>query len=174
MKFVYLTTLSLTIAFAGCNPTPDFDSIPKIEYAGISKTEQTDPVSGKKSDRVTVTVSFQDKEGDLGAAVSEYNDPAFISQYDDWGNYELITVIKELNGELTEMVFTEDKPKWFPVMKTDKGTGAIKGKLDLNFDRRRGNSMVMIEQKFKIRIRDRALHYSNQIETDFITLPGYR
>lgn len=170
---------ALLIAFcaslSGCVPTPDFDSVPRIEYASIDQSTETDPSTNKKlRENVIITVTFEDKEGDLGATADERSDDNFIARYGKTGNYELVTLTKQLNGHWDERIMSIDSMMWMPILKPDGKPGSIKGKLDLKVYRPYGNSSVDVEQKFKVRIRDRALHYSNQVETDIITVPGYR
>jgi hypothetical protein len=173
MKAVSSSIFFLAV-LSGCYNPPEFSSVPRIEYASIEKFPEIDPISGGKTDKVVVTITFEDGDGDLGASAAELSDDAFKDRYGDSGSYELITVRKLPNGSLDERIYLEDKFKWIPILKTDGTKGAIKGKLDMNVFRRYGNSSVMVEEKYKIRIRDRALQYSNQVETDFISVPAYQ
>jgi hypothetical protein len=171
MRTVYKISC-IPLLLAACNPAPDFDSVPRIEYVGVTQTTVTDE-RGQKEDKIAVTLAFEDGEGDLGATADERGNPEFTEPYGPAGNYELVTVRKNADGSVTEFVYSQDKPKWMPILKTDNAKGPLKGKLDLNFTRSYANSTKMVEEKYKIRIKDRALHLSNQIETDFITVPGY-
>ncbi|MCF0040200.1 hypothetical protein [Dyadobacter fanqingshengii] len=170
---------ALLIAFcaslSGCLPKPDFDSVPRIEYASIVQSPESDPLTGKKlQENVVITVTFEDKDGDLGATADERSDETFNSIYGKRGNYELVTLTKNVDGSWDERILSSDSTMWMPVLKPDGKAGPIKGKLDYELKKPYGNNSVNIEQKFKVRIRDRALHYSNQVETDIVTVPGYR
>ncbi|MCF0060083.1 hypothetical protein MUK70_12605 [Dyadobacter chenwenxiniae] len=175
MKLSTTIIVAFCTSLSGCLQTPDFDSVPRIEYAAIDQFPETDPVTKEKlREKVVITVTFEDKEGDLGATADERSDEDFKARYGKTGNYELVTLTKQLNGSWDERILSVDSVMWMPILKPDGKPGAIKGKLDLQVDRIYGNTTVDVEQKFKVRIRDRALHYSNQVETDVVTVPGYR
>jgi hypothetical protein len=168
--FIILAGITL-----GCVDIPDFDNIPKIYYNGIDQFPEIDDSTGKKiREQVIITIDFEDGDGDLGTTDAERSDPDFTAPYGDWGNYELITARKGADGKWTESILAEDNFKWMPILKPDGKPGPIKGKLDLNTSFLYGNSTVPVYVRFKIRIRDRALHLSNQVQTDSILVPGYK
>ncbi|MCF2487870.1 hypothetical protein [Dyadobacter sp. CY347] len=175
MKVVRALVIVFSASLAACVPAPDFDSVPRIEYSAIDQSTETDPLTGKKlRENIVITVTFEDKDGDLGATADERSDETFQSIYGKRGNYELVTFTKNPDGSWDERILSSDSTMWMPILKPDGKAGPIKGKLDYELRRPYGNSSVDIEQKYKVRIRDRALHYSNQVETDIITVPGYR
>ena len=159
-------------AALGCVDIPDFDDAPKIYYSGVSQYTTESETTGKKDrEYVTITIDFEDGNGDLGATSQELMDSSFLDPYGDWGNYELITLQKTENGTWIEINKDDNRYKWMPNLKPDGKQGPIKGKLDFNANFPYFNSGVMRYVKFKVRIRDRALHVSNQIETDSILVP---
>jgi len=160
------------IALASCVDIPDFSDTPTIYYNGIDQYTFTD-ASGN-GEKVIITIDFEDGNGDLGASPEEYSSAEFKKQYGNWGNYELVTARKLANGQWLESILSEDSVKWLPILKPDGKPGPIKGKLDLNTSFLKGNSSIPVTLKFKIRIRDRALNVSNQIETDTVVVPGNR
>ncbi|MCE6989417.1 hypothetical protein [Dyadobacter sp. CY323] len=174
MKIAFPFLVFSTIAFSGCFNPPDFNSVPRIEYASIGKVTEIDPITSAKTDKVTITITFEDGDGDLGASAAELADEKFRNSYGGSGTYELVTVRKQADGSEKEYILSEDNGKWIPLLKIDNNKGPLKGKLDLNIPKRYANTMVPVEEKYKIRIRDRAMQYSNQVETDYITIPGYR
>ncbi|TLU99412.1 hypothetical protein [Dyadobacter luticola] len=175
MKLKVSLFLMCGVALASCVDIPDFDDTPKIYYNGIDQFTEVNDSTGKNvRENVVITVDFEDGDGDLGASADERSDSSFIRPYGTWGNYELVTARKGADGKWTESILAEDQYKWMPILKPDGKPGPIKGKLDLNTSFLYGNSTVPITVKFKVRIRDRALHVSNQIETDSILVPGYR
>lgn len=175
MKVGNVLLIGFCASLTGCLQTPDFDSVPRIEYASIDQSTESDPATNKKlRENVIITVTFEDKDGDLGATAEERSDEDFKARYGKAGNYELVTLTKQLDGSWDERILVVDSVMWMPILKPDGKPGPIKGKLDLQVDRAYGNSSVTLEQKFKVRIRDRALHYSNQVETDIVAVPGYR
>ncbi len=160
---------------SGCVEIPKYDDTPSIYYNGVDQFTEIDDVTNKKiRENVIITIDFEDGDGDLGASSVERIDSSFIGKYGDWGNYELVTIRKELDGSWTESILSEDKVKWLPLLKPDGKSGPLKGKLDLTFPYNYANSTVPITIKYKVRIRDRALRVSNQIETDTVVVPGYR
>lgn len=170
MKLKVSLFLMFAVALTGCVDIPDFDDTPKIYYNGVDQFTEINDSTGKKiRENVIITIDFEDGDGDLGASVEERADTTH-----GWGNYELVTATKGADGKWTERILAEDRFKWMPILKPDGKPGPIKGKLDLNTSFLYGNSTVPVTTKFKVRIRDRALHVSNQIETDSIQVPGYR
>ncbi|PWJ58371.1 hypothetical protein CLV98_104230 [Dyadobacter jejuensis] len=164
----------IMLAVGGCVEIPDYDATPEIFYNGIDQfTELNATTNEKVRENVIITIDFTDGDGDLGVSTEERSDSAFIKPYGDWGNYELVTVRKLADGTWQEFILSEDKVKWMPLLKPNGKSGPIKGKIDLNTSYLYGNSTVPVTLKFKVRIRDRALRVSNQIETDTISVPGY-
>lgn len=183
MKLKVSLFILLAVAAAGCVDIPDFSDTPKIYYNGISQETRTDTVLGipQETEVVTVTIDFEDGDGDLGASNVEVQDTVnFTSRYRNvpgWnleGNYELVTLIQQKDSSWAESILDGDKFKFFPLLKTDGKAGPIKGKLDLNARYRRLNSATPTKLKFKVRIIDRAFHISNQIETDPVSVPLWR
>lgn len=174
MKLKVSLFILLAVA-AGCVDIPDFSDTPAIYYNGISQDVRVDTILGipQESEIVTVTVNFEDGDGDLGASTAEIQDTEnFTKNYRNapgWNleaNYELVTMIQQRDSSWSEMVMAGDSFKFFPLLKVDGKAGPIKGKLDLNTRFRRLNTAVPTKVKFKVRIIDRAFRVSNQIETD--------
>ena len=174
MNFKTLLFFACALALASCVDIPDFSDTPQIFYNGVDQSTETDSSGKKIRENVVITVDFEDGDGDLGASSEERSNPEFTARYGSWGNYELVTARKGTNGQWTESILAGDSLKWMPILKPDAKPGPIKGKLDLNTSFLYGNSTVPITLKFKVRIRDRALRVSNQIETDSVVVPGYR
>lgn len=172
MKLKVTLFFVAAIALASCVEIPDYDVVPKIYYNSISQYTVYDS-SGKKSEEVvTLTIDFEDGDGDLGVSAEDRNDSI---KYQDWGNYELVTMTKNEDGSWTEGIRDVDKIKFMPILKPDMKNGPIKGKLDLNDRYAYSNSSVNKTLKFKVRIRDRAMHVSNQtLESDTVVVPGLR
>jgi hypothetical protein len=160
-------------ALAACIHTPDFDTIPRISYNSIDSETELD-VNGKKvQENITISIEFEDGDGDLGVTEAEINDyDNFRPAYGNWGNYELVTSRLE-NNQWVDRILAPDSVKFFPLLKKDGKKGPIKGKLDLHSSAKYSNSSVPVTIKYKVRIRDRALRVSNQIETDTICVPGF-
>jgi hypothetical protein len=170
MKLKILLFLITSIALASCVDIPDFDDTPRIFYNSIDTQPEYDANGKKVQENITVTIDFEDGDGDLGASDAEIADSV---KYRDWGNYELVTSTLT-NGRWVDRINTVDLFKWFPDLKPDGKSGPIKGKLDLHTTAIYFDSSVPVTIKYKVRIRDRALRVSNQIETDSITVPGFQ
>jgi hypothetical protein len=169
MKLKILLFFITAIALASCVDIPDFDDTPRIFYNSIDTQTELDTNGKKIQENITVTIDFEDGDGDLGASDAEIADSV---KYRDWGNYELVTSTLT-GGKWVDQIYAIDKFKWFPDLKPDGKSGPIKGKLDLHTTAIYFNSSVPVTIKYKVRIRDRALRVSNQIETDSITVPGF-
>ena len=184
MKLKVSLFLLFAVSMAGCVDIPNFDETPRIYYNGIDQYTETDTVSGKlqRTEMVTITVDFEDGDGDLGASSEDVQKTDFTSAYKNvpgWGmpaNYELVTMIQNRDSSWSETVMEGDSFKFFPLLKPDGKAGPIKGKLDLKIPFRYLDNAVLTKVKFKVRIIDRAFHISNQLDppTDEVTVPVYR
>jgi hypothetical protein len=172
------------IGLGSCVDIPDYSTTPFIQYNSISQYTETDTVSGRPQsvEVVTITIDFQDGDGNLGATSEETNDPEFTEQYTkvpNWG--------REANYELTPMMLAEDGKTWidapsssienfkfFSYLKPDGKTGPIKGKLEYTSRFYYSGSTKPQKRKFKVRIIDRAFNISNQTEpSDEVTVPVF-
>jgi hypothetical protein len=172
MKLKICLFFVAAIALASCVDIPNFSDTPTIYYNGIQQYTVLDTAGNKSEEKVIITIDFEDGDGDLGVTSEERSDTV---KYKDWGNYELVTMTKQLDGKWTEAIRSEDRKKFMPVLKPDGKPGPIKGKLDLNTSFKYSRSAVPITLKFKVRIRDRAFHVSNQTpESDTVVVPGFR
>ncbi|MEO6684862.1 MAG: hypothetical protein ABIN24_02815 [Dyadobacter sp.] len=174
MKIRILLFCVFALALSGCDPTPDFNTVPSISYNSIGSATELDSNGKKIRENVTISIDFEDGDGNLGATESEINDYVnFRPPYGNWGNYELITARFE-NNKWVERIMTTDSIKFFPLLKVDGKIGPIKGKLDLHTTAFYTNNTKPVLFKFKVRIRDRSLHVSNQVVTDSLYLPYYQ
>jgi hypothetical protein len=184
MKLKVSLFLFLAVWSAGCVDIPDFGDTPVIYFNGITQDIQIDTVSGReqKTEVVTVTLDFEDGDGDLGASSDDVQKTDFTSAYEKvpgWGvpaNYELITMVQNKDSSWSERIMEGDSFKFFPLLKPDGKPGPIKGKLDLKIPFRYLGSAVPTKVRFKVRIIDRAFHISNQLEIkeeDAVTVPVY-
>ncbi|WP_138478984.1 hypothetical protein [Dyadobacter bucti] len=170
MKFKVFLFVIFAVTAAGCVDIPDFEDSPVIYYNGIDHYTGLSDL-GAKIEYVTITVDFEDGNGDLGVSAEERSDTVFTLPYGGWGNYELVTARRGADGKWTESILSTDQVMWMPILKPDGKPGPIKGKLDLNTKFPYSNSSVQSWVRFKVRIRDRALNVSNQISTDSILVP---
>lgn len=183
MKYKLPALLLPVIALSGCVDIPDFSNTPTIYYNGISQFTEIDTLdvgTVQRYETVILSVRFEDGDGDLGENVQDLQNPEVSAAYaraSGWGlpaNYEAVTMTKQPNGSWNEAVFSGDSVNFFPVLKTDGKPGPIKGVLDMYIRNPIGNTSVMAERRYKVRIIDRAFHISNQIEVpeeDAVTVP---
>ena len=172
MKLKVSLFVVFAVAAAGCVDIPDFGDTPVIYYNGVDQYTDVDD-RGVKTEYVTITVDFEDGDGDLGVSAEERSDTVFTEPYGNWGNYELVTARRGTDGKWTESILDADQYKWMPILKPDGKPGPIKGKVDLSTSFPYGGSAVQRWVRFKVRIRDRALHVSNQVPTDSILVPVF-
>ena len=174
MKIAILLCFVIVLTLSSCDPIPDFNTIPSITYNSIGSETELDANGIKLRENVTISIDFEDGDGNLGATESEINDYVnFRPRYGNWGNYELITSRLE-NNKWVERIMVTDSVKFFPLLKVDGKVGPIKGKLDLHTTAYYTNNTKPVLFKFKVRIRDRSLHVSNQVVTDSLYLPYYQ
>lgn len=159
--------LLICLLTASCVDTPDFNDIPKIYYNSVEQHTDTNAL-GNKVEKIIISIDFEDGNGDLGASDSERSN---LAKYADGrGNYELITCTFE-NNAWVERFSSLDSNKFFPELKLDGKSAPIKGRLDLNTEAPYSNSAKLVLHKWKVRIRDRSMKFSNQIVTDSILVP---
>ncbi|SEI60526.1 hypothetical protein SAMN04487995_1612 [Dyadobacter koreensis] len=157
----------MSVLVASCVDLPEFNDTPKIYYNSIDHYPDTNSL-GNKVEKIIISIDFEDGNGDLGASEAERNNS--VKYADGKGNYELITCTFE-NNMWVERFSSLDHNKFFPELKPDGKSAPIKGKLDLNTEAPFSNSANLVLHKWKIRIRDRSLKFSNQVVTDSILIP---
>lgn len=164
-----LFLILMPLGLFSCVDIPDFDKTPRIEFNSITKetVEMTD-FSTQTIDKVTITVNFEDGDGDLGVTSEDANADKYKES--GWVNYQLTTYVRQRNGTFQKVDFIEDAMMFFPVLKPDGVPGPIKGKLDLHKDHFHTIYSQPNVVKYEVKIRDRAMNVSNVIETDTITV----
>ena len=173
---------SLLLAVAGgavssCLNPPDYSDTPSISNANVSFQQRLTGNLGVR-DSLVLSVNYQDGNGDLGLSV---DDTAGVYAYQGGNNrnnnnYFLQPYIKDGQGNFQP--YADPNPKLnyngrFPRITAD-GTKAAPVKGVLNYSQsfglgspfRPGNVV-----HFVISIEDRALHESNQVTTNDITIP---
>lgn len=160
--------LLIGIAFpilSACYKEPDFSTIPSIEYVGFQKQIRLDQFSAANKDSVTISLKFQDGDGDLGYSTDEVKDAYQTSNY----NY-VVRPFRKKNGKLTEYTPLESLSGYFPRLKKDDKPNPIEGVLDYSIDFPHPFTPKRDSLQFQIYIKDRAGNVSNIIETDIIVL----
>ena len=169
----YLFVLGLGLVLSSCFNEPNYSDTPVIEFKGIDRYTKAagSGVGQSKRDSVVITIGFKDGTGDLGNSLPlSKADSTLYRSNGGWGNYEIKT-FRFINKQYVELVQAINTTLIFPDLTKDKPKGAIEGLLEFNQIFQYGLSYKLYPTKFRIKIRDRALHESNVIETDTISVP---
>jgi hypothetical protein len=159
--------LMLTISTIGCFEPPNYSETPEIQFNNIDKYTTNDAFSGSKRDSVILTIDFKDGNGDLGEDAAGRSK----GEYNAWGNYQLRTFKRIEGNKFEEVAQAANNKIFFPDLRPDRKKGPLEGKLDYSLYFPYSRSAKLTVVKFRIRIRDRALNLSNEIETDTISVP---
>lgn len=163
-KGLFFITL-LSFGASSCFKAPDFPTTPVIEYVGFQKIVRLDQTSAANKDSVTITLKFQDGDGDLGYSSAERDIAAKAQNY----NY-VVKAFRKKNGRITEFTPLESLSGYFPRLKLDDKIGPIEGTLDYSIDFLHPFTFKRDSLQFQIFIKDRAGNISNTIETEMIVV----
>lgn len=159
-NFIFITSIVLIIS--SCSKGPEFDTKPLIRFEKIVVKSYIDPNTTAKTDSITITLHFEDGDGDLGVDLSDTSesDNYYVTTFiKDNGTYSVLNLPIELGGKFEELA-----PTGY--------IGPIDGSLDYtilipesaatsNPDLDKGDTL-----KFGVYISDEAGNLSNSIETD--------
>ncbi|MVM33440.1 hypothetical protein GO755_25615 [Spirosoma sp. HMF4905] len=171
LRYAFILSLSLTVT--ACFTEPQYSNVPQIEFKGLSRytLEGGSGVGQQKRDSLVITIGFKDGDGDLGNNIPLSSlDSGRYTQAGGWGNYR-ITAYRLENDQYQAITSGENTTLYFPQLSREGQKGAIEGSLDLHQIYHYGTSYKNYVTKYRIQIRDRNLHVSNEIETDTITVP---
>lgn len=184
----YAALLALMgVGVASCISPPDYSDTPEISFKSITSVP-FDSVNERGSpagsyNRVTVTISFKDGDGDLGLANEDINPPYAATNPNGtpnkyYNNY--FFAIQERNGDGTFSDFVLPNPDLnynsrYPRLEPDtQGDRKQPLKGDLSFKQAFGTGSPPFVKgrtiRFRISIADRALHESNEIFTAPLTI----
>jgi hypothetical protein len=156
-----------------CFVEPNYSDTPEIRYLSLSKytLEAGSGVGRPKRDSLIVTINFQDGTGDLGENTQDTARQRTVFGKETWGNYEVKTFQLISPNKYEELPLAVLSKLYFSKLTRDGQKGSIEGVLDFSqiFPYQRNYKLVPV--KFQVRIRDRALHVSNIIETDTLSVP---
>ncbi len=175
---VFIFVLLCFVFFQRCYEKPSFSFVPEISPGSLSKVTIADGLSGTSEDIITVGINFRDGDGDLGLDPS---DPP-VDEFDENGdrnplynNYFVDILIQE-GEDFVPIVFPDENVVFdgrFRRLLAEDKRNPIEGELRREIRFFNGpnpnvgippNSLI----KFRIKIRDRALNLSNEIESDTI------
>jgi hypothetical protein len=94
--------LSISILITACPTPPEFDLVPSIEYEGVEFSQRNDTTGSGQiltKDVISLTISFEDGNGDLGFRRNEFNPP-----------YDFFDLILDEEGELIFFGSSPDLP----------------------------------------------------------------
>jgi hypothetical protein len=171
---------ALLLAGAGitsCLSPPDYPDTPEIGFKSIQQ-RRVDTLTGV-FDRVIVTVSFKDGDGDLGLGIEDINppfneiDPITKQPNRYYNNYFFQPQIQRNPGQFEDYNLAFSYNGRYPRLSPSDQGGRkepLKGDLNFKVDFFQGTFPPKSVVRFKVRIADRALHESNEVTTDPITL----
>jgi len=179
-----LSLLVGSLAVSSCIDRPDFPDTPEIQFKNL-QVQRVDTTIGV-FDRVTITISFKDGDGDLGLSpddtmppYQEFIPPGTTNRNPNYYNYFIQPQRKE-GGVFVDVVnpppfgFVGEYNSRFPRLEPNSEKAApLQGDLrfrirfDLGAPFQPGD-----EVRFLVSIKDRALNQSNAITTSsFIVAP---
>lgn len=165
----------ILILFNACIAEPNYSDVPSISFTGIQNVAS---ITQQRADSVTISLSFQDGDGDLGLSSSDSLPPFSLFNTDGtenefFFNY-FVTFEKKINGNFEIVTFPNTNTPIslngrFPPLNTLERQATLEGDLHYSFLVFYGGSFSPIQEndtlRFKIKIADKTLHLSNEIET---------
>jgi len=164
-RYIFLAIVSIYFSWvvSSCISKPEFAIEPAIEFDRISVDRVLD-ILGNVTDSVTISIRFQDGDGDLGAFTGDTEDNFFVELF------------QFRNGQFVKFTTPDTSLNFngvFPDLNAE-GTGPIEGTLIYSFPSIRSETYrrLNIPQndvwKFQVSIKDRAGNVSNTVFTDSI------
>ena len=164
-RYIFLTIITLYVAWAAtsCISKPKFPLRPSISFDQIRVDKVLD-ILGNVADSVTISINFQDGDGDLGAFAGDTTDNFFVNLFYLRGGQFVRFIppdsVLNFNGV-------------FPDLNAE-GQGPIEGTLIYSFPSIRSATYTQLNipqndvWKFQVYIKDRAGNFSDTIFTDSI------
>lgn len=167
-KYCVLISI-ITLFICSCERPPDYDKTPKIEFKSVQKVVNIGDISLAKQDSVTITLAFQDGDGDLGMSTENVGTEPYVDFYKR--NYHA-TLYKRVKGIYKEVFSLEGEPIEYggvfpPLVDQD---GPIDGDLNYHIIISHNNAQILEAfdtLRFEVFIIDRDLNQSNTVVTDF-------
>lgn len=161
---------------SSCLTAPDYPIEPEISFKSIKDQRVSSP-SGIY-DTITVTVSFRDGDGDLGLS-NEDIDPPYnrlnsdntVNRY--YNNYFFQPEQLVAGSTTWTPVYTGSYDSRYPRLTDSEKAEPIKGDLNIGLKFYEASFPVGAQVRFRVSIADRALHESNVVVTDPITIQPY-
>lgn len=168
-----MVAVALAATLTACFNEPDYSDTPEIRLVGPPVKVTLEAGSGvgqARRDSVIMTIRVQDGTGDIGEDTRDTSRQRTIFGKETWGNYEVKT-FEFVNGTYKELPAGDNSKLFFPRSPLSSQKGAVEGDIDFSqvFFYQRPFRLAPV--RFQVRIRDRALHVSNTIVTDTISVP---
>lgn len=100
--FYSIFILSISLLLTACPTPPEFNMVPYIEYENVEFSQRSDTTGSGQiltNDVISLTISFEDGDGDLGFRSNEFNDP-----------YDFYDLILDSQGNLIFFGSSPDLP----------------------------------------------------------------
>ncbi|MGV3504321.1 MAG: hypothetical protein ACO1O1_11480 [Adhaeribacter sp.] len=163
--------LAILLTAFGCNKPPEYPVEPNISFKAIEHY----PVftQGVKKDSLIIVTRFEDGDGDLGLSSEEVNHPPY-NQGDNNLNYLVETFVKRQGATSFEEIDLPATSGRFFRLSPDNRVGPLEGDLRYSGIKVPAQNIFNLKAgdliKFRVQIRDRALHLSNTVETSAHTI----
>ncbi|RPD48362.1 hypothetical protein DNI29_06965 [Hymenobacter sediminis] len=183
----YAALLALMgVGAASCINPPEYSDTPEISFKSLTSVPFDSIKDGDPAgsfNRVVVTISFKDGDGDLGLSDEDTNPPyarlnpdGSLNKYNN--NYFLTLQEKNSDGTFSDFVLPDPGLNYnsrYPRLEPDsQGDRKQPLKGDLSFKQTFGVGSPPFVRgrtvRFRVYIVDRALHESNEVFTDPITV----
>jgi hypothetical protein len=170
---------SLLFLLSGCLAEPDYPIIPQIRFENVQNIASK---SFQNTDSISITIYFEDGDGDLGLSPADSLPPYTLFNPDGspnpfYYNYFVEVEKQQPDGSFQNLMFGDQtftlNGRFPPLNSLGKPT-ALEGILRFSFQlfpnpiTSRGDVL-----RFRVKIADRALHVSNEVVTDTITVGWY-
>jgi hypothetical protein len=171
LPYHYLLLLSILVTAFGCNKPPEYPVEPHIEFKSIESYPLVSRQGGRYDSLVIVT-RFEDGDGDLGLSSLDEQVPPF-NEGSNGVNYLLETFVKRQGDAGFEKIDLLGINGRFFRLSSDSRIGPLEGDLRYSYKVPTPNIFNIKtgdQIRFRIQIRDRALHFSNIVESEVHTI----
>lgn len=170
----------VSILFSACITEPDYSDVPAISFTGVQSSPSA---TQARADSLTISLGFQDGDGDLGLQSSDSLPPFSLFNGDGTENeffFNYFVTFEKKNNGTFELVTLPDTDipvslnGRFPPLNTLGRKVTLEGDLHYSFLVFYGGNFSPIQAndtlRFKIKIADRTLNLSNEIETGEVVI----
>lgn len=172
-KLLLINTCGFVFLLCGalfCDKPPQYDNVPNIEFVDTDRVRTV--VNNNFVDDIIPVIRFKDGDGDLGLTDENLDSPPY-NEGDNGINYFVDVLIKKNNSFVPLELPFSFSGRFFP-LSPDGRIGPLEGdlKYKIRFDERIVSRIIKRGDilKFRIRIRDRALNYSNTIDSKEVVM----